>query len=296
MTNTYNKNLVRKNKINTAAESAIMYVILILTAFCVLAPLYIVLVTSFMSKAEAMSPTFKLWPEEFTWSGYEEVFSYTSGMGDTIPTVVRGFINTMIIVIPTSIIGTFISALSAYSFAKINFKSKKFLFTILLGTMMIPGTISMIPAYVIYDSIGWTDTFLPLMIPGLLGGASSVFFLRQFYYSIPDALVDAAKIDGLSNFGIFLKIMLPLSTSAVISQFVLAFVNGYNDFLTPLIYLQTPTKYTLQIALNFFRGTYTANYSVVMAGAVVSLVPTILIYLFGQRYFVDGIATTGMKL
>ena len=296
MTNTNSKKLTIKNKITNTTEYIIMYAILILTAFCVLAPLYIVLTTSFMSKAEAMSPTFKLWPEEFTLSGYEEVFSYTSGMGDTIPTVVRGFINTMIIVIPTSIVGTFISALSAYSFAKIKFKSTNVLFTILLGTMMIPGTISMIPAYVIYDSIGWTDTFLPLMIPGLLGGASSVFFLRQFYYSIPDALVDAAKIDGLSNFGIFLKIMLPLSTSAVISQFVLAFVNGYNDFLTPLIYLQTPTKYTLQIALNFFRGTYTANYSVVMAGAVVSLVPTILIYIFGQRYFVDGIATTGMKL
>lgn len=296
MTSADNKKLIMKTKINNAAKSIAIYAILILTAFCVLAPLYIVLVTSFMSKAEAMSPTFKLWPDEFTWDGYNEVFSYTSGMGDTIPTVVRGFINTMIIVIPTSIIGTFISALSAYSFAKINFKSKKLLFTILLGTMMIPGTISMIPAYVIYDSIGWTDTFLPLMIPGLLGGASSVFFLRQFYYSIPDALVDAAKIDGLSNFGIFLKIMLPLSTSAVISQFVLAFVNGYNDFLTPLIYLQTPTKYTLQIALNFFRGTYTANYSVVMAGAVVSLAPTILIYIFGQKYFVEGIATTGMKL
>lgn len=291
----YNK-LAAANKTKQLVANIFKYSFLILMALFILAPLYIVLVTSLMSEREAMSPAFKLWPEDFSLHGYEQVFSYKSGLGDGIPTVVRGFLNTMMIVIPVSVVGTFVAALSAFSFAKIKFKGKNLLFTILLGTMMIPGTISMIPAYVIYDKIGWTDTVLPLLIPGLLGGASTVFFLRQFYYSIPTDLMEAAKIDGLSNFGIFIKIMLPLSLPAVISQFVLSFVNVYNEYLGPLLYLYSPEKYTLQIALNFFRGTYATDYSVVMAGAVVSLIPTIVLYLFGQKYFVEGIATTGMKL
>lgn len=285
-----------KYKAATVASNIFKYGFLILMAAAILVPLYIVFVTSLMSESEAMSPEFKLWPEEFSLDGYREVFSYKSGYNDKIPTVVRGFLNTMILVIPVSVVGTFVAALSAFSFAKINFKGKKLLFTILLGTMMIPGTISMIPAYVLYDKIGWTDSFLPLMVPGLLGGASTVFFLRQFYYTIPTELMEAARIDGLSNFGIFLRIMFPLSMPAVISQFVITFVGVYNDYLGPLLYIYSPEKYTLQIALKFFHGTYYANYSVVMAGAVVSLLPTILLYLFGQKYFVEGIATTGMKL
>ena len=189
-----------------------------------------------------------------------------------------------------------VAALAAFAFAKLEYKSKNVLFAILLGTMMIPGTITLIPSYVIFDKIGWVDTFLPLMIPAMLGGASCVFFLRQFYFSIPNDLMDAAKIDGLGNFGIFFSIMLPLSMPALIAQLVLAFVSSYNAYLGPLLYLQSPEKYTLQIALQFFKGTYTTDWAVVMAGATVSLIPTLALYLFGQKYFIEGIATSGMKL
>ena len=296
MIKTQNNKVTVKHKTATILSNVFKYGFLILMAAAILVPLYIVLITSFMSESEAMSPEFKIWPEEFSLEGYREVFNYKSGFDDKIPTVIRGFLNTMILVIPVSLVGTFVAALSAFSFAKINFKGKNLLFTILLGTMMIPGTISMIPAYVLFDKIGWTDSFLPLIVPGLLGGAGTVFFLRQFYYTIPTELMEAARIDGLSNFGIFLRIMFPLSMPAVISQFVIMFVGVYNDYLGPLLYIYSPEKYTLQIALKFFQGTYYANYSVVMAGAVVSLLPTIILYLFGQKYFVEGIATTGMKL
>ena len=273
-----------------------VYAVLIFAVVLVLGPLYIVLVTSFMDKSQAMSPTFALWPDDFNLHGYIEVFTYTSGGGDTIPTVVRGFINTMITVIPTTVVGTLISALSAYAFAKIRFNGSRFLFSVLIGTMMIPGTITLIPSYIIFDRIGWTDTFLPLVVPGLLGSASTVFFLRQFYYAIPDDLLEASRVDGLSNIGAFFKIILPLSVPALVSQLILNFVTGYNAYLGPLLYLFSPEKYTLQIALNFFRGTYQTDYAVIMAGAIVSLLPTTLMYLIGQRYFLEGIATSGMKL
>ena len=272
-----------------------IHVVLIFMALLILMPFYVVIITSFKTKIEAMN-TFTWWPNPFDFHGYVEALTYTSGHGDTMPTIVRGFINTLITTIPPVIVGVFVSALAAFAFAKLQFKSKKALFTILLSTMIIPGTISMIPSYVIFDKIGWVDTFYPFIVPGLLGGATMVFFLRQFYFSIPNDLVDAARIDGLNDFLIFVKIMLPLSVPALIAQFVLSFVGSYNAYLGPLLYLQSPNRYTLQIALSFFQGTNATDWAVVMAGAVLSLLPTLIIYFVGQKYFVQGIATSGMKL
>ena len=283
-------------KLKTRLKSAGIYAVLILAALVILGPLYIVLVISFMDKAEAMSPAFTLWPENFNLHGYIEVFSYTSGGTGALPTVVAGFINTMYVVVPPTFIGILMSALSAFAFSKMKFKGSNLMFSILLSTMMIPGTISMIPSFLIFDKIGWTDTFLPLMVPTFFGGAGTVFFLKQFFFSIPDDLIEASKVDGLSNFGAFRQIILPLSVPALVAQFVMQFVAGYNAYLGPLLYLYSPEKYTLQIALNFFKGTYSTDYSVVMAGAVSSLLPTTILYLIGQNYFLEGMATSGMKL
>lgn len=283
-------------KLKAKLKSAGIYAVLILAVLAILGPLYIVLVISFMDKAEAMSPSFTLWPENFNLHGYIEVFSYTSGGTGALPTVVAGFLNTMYVVVPPTLVGILMSALSAFAFSKMKFKGSNFLFSILLSTMMIPGTISMIPSFLIFDKIGWTDTFLPLMVPTFFGGAGTVFFLKQFFFSIPDDLIEASKVDGLSNFGAFRQIILPLSVPALVAQFVMQFVGGYNAYLGPLLYLYSPEKYTLQIALNFFKGTYSTDYSVVMAGAVSSLLPTIILYLIGQNYFLEGMATSGMKL
>lgn len=290
------ENISRKFNTKKFVSKAAIYFALLFVALCVLAPLYVVLITSFKTKTEAMDPSFSFWPKEFDLHGYIEVLTYTSGGGDELPTVIRGFLNTMLICIPTSVVGVLVSALAAFAFSKIRFKSKNILFAILLGTMMIPGTISMIPSYIIFDSIGWTDSFLPLIVPGLLGSASCVFFMRQFFYSIPDELIECAQIDGLTNFGIFLRVIIPLSMPALIAQFLLSFVGTYNAYLSPLIYLQSPENYTLQIALKFFEGTYNKDWAVVMAGAAISLAPTLILFLFGQKYFIDGIATTGIKM
>ena len=276
------------------AKTAI-YLGLILFALWILIPFYIVVITSFKTRIEAQSPEFTLWPKDgFHWDGYIEVLGYKAGYS-SIPVVWLGLLNTLLIVLPPTIIGLFTSSLAAYAFAKLRFKSKNFLFSVLLATMMIPGTIMLTPSYLLYDKIYWTGTAFPLMIPGMFGAAACVFFMRQFYMGIPTDLIEAAKLDGMGYFGIFFKIMVPLSVPALLAQGILGFIGGYNDYFGPYLYLTDPTMYTLQIALNSFQGTYASKWPTMMAGAVCALIPTLLIYILAQKYFIQGIATAGMK-
>lgn len=277
------------------AKTAI-YAGLILFALWVLVPFYIVFITSFKTRIEAQSPEFTLWPKDgFHWDGYLEVLTYKSG-GAAMSVVLRGFINTLWIVLPPTIVGLLCSSVAAYAFAKLRFRMKNFLFGFLLATMMIPGTVMLTPSYLLYDKIMWTGTPLPLMIPGMFGAAACVFFMRQFYTGIPTDLIEAAKLDGMGYIGIFLKIMVPLSVPALLAQGILGFIGGYNDYFGPYLYLTDPNLYTLQIALNSFQGTYATNWPTMMAGAIVALVPTVVIYIVAQKYFIQGIATAGMKL
>ncbi len=277
------------------AKTAI-YLGLILFALWILIPFYIVVITSFKTRIEAQSPEFTLWPKDgFHWDGYIEVLGYKAGYS-SIPVVWLGLLNTLLIVLPPTVIGLFTSSLAAYAFAKLRFKSKNFLFSVLLATMMIPGTIMLTPSYLLYDKIYWTGTAFPLMIPGMFGAAACVFFMRQFYMGIPTDLIEAAKLDGMGYFGIFFRIMVPLSVPALLAQGILGFIGGYNDYFGPYLYLTDPTMYTLQIALNSFQGTYASKWPTMMAGAVCALIPTLLIYILAQKYFIQGIATAGMKL
>ena len=266
-----------------------------LFALWILIPFSIVIVTSFKTAKDASNPQFHFFPEEWVLDGYKDVFTYNAGMGGA-PLLIRGFMNTLMIVLPPTILGLFCSAMSAYAFAKLRFKGKNLLFSALLMTMMIPGTIMLTPSYLIYNLLGWVDTPLPLMIPGMFGAATCVFFMRQFYAGIPTSLIEAAKLDGMGYFKIFWKIMVPLSVPALLAQGILGFIGGYNDYFGPYLYLQSPQWYTLQIALNSFQGTYSRNIPAMMAGALIALIPTLVIYIVAQKYFIEGIATSGMKL
>lgn len=293
------RNINNKNEQLTKAKQitgkVLIYIVLVLFALWILVPFSIVIVTSFKSVREASNPEFTFFPKEFTFDGYKGVFTYAAG-GEGMPILIRGFLNTFMIVIPPTVLGLFCSAMSAYAFAKLRFKGKNFLFTVLLMTMMIPGTIMLTPSYMIYSLLGWVDTPLPLMIPGMFGAATCVFFMRQFYSGIPTSLIEAAKLDGMGYFKIFWKIMVPLSVPALLAQGILGFIGGYNDYFGPYLYLQDPKWYTLQIALNSFQNTYSRNIPAMMAGAVIALIPTLIIYIVAQKYFIEGIATSGMKL
>jgi multiple sugar transport system permease protein len=273
------------------------YAFLIAVALFILIPFYVIFITSFKTRVEAISIPFTWLPREgWQLDGYANVLlTDASGGGAGPSTILRGFRNTMIITIPATLSGLLTSALSAYAFAKLRFRGKKVSFALLLATMMIPGIIMLVPSYMIYDALGLVDTFFPLIVPGMFGAAAAVFFLRQYFQGIPDELIEAARIDGMSEFGIFFKIMMPLSKPALLAQGILGFIGGYNDYFGPLLYLHNPKRYTLQIALAYFEGTYVFDWPTVMAGAVITLVPTIVIFLAAQKYFVEGITMTGIK-
>ena len=287
----------KMTKIRKIVSLTLIYTAIVLFAIWILAPFSMVIITSFKTRKEASDPVFHFFPEKWSFDGYKEVFTYTSGVDDSeIPVMLKGFLNTLIIVLPPTIIGLFVSAMSAYAFAKLRFKGKNVFFSALLLTMMIPGTIMLTPSYLIYDMLGWVDTPLPLMLPGMFGAATCVFFMRQFYAGIPTSLVEAAKLDGMGYFKIFWKIMVPLSVPALFAQGILGFIGGYNDYFGPYLYLHEPEWYTLQLALASFKGTYSYNIPTVMAGALVALIPALVIYIVAQKYFIEGIATSGMKI
>ena len=287
----------REAKAKRLLGKILAYVILIGMLLFVLIPFYIIFVTSFKTQSEAIAIPFTIFPKVFTLDGYETVlFNDASGGAMGVSTVLLGFWNTFRTVIPMTLLAIATSSFAAFCFAKLNFPCKRLFFTVLLASMMIPGIVTLMPSYLIYDMLYLTDTYFPLIVPTMFGTATCVFFLRQFFYGIPDSLIEAAKIDGMSLFGIHLKIMIPLSKSAFFAQAVLIFMGGYNDYFGPLLYLWSPEKYTLQIALNFFVGLYDKNYGTIMAGCIVSIVPLLALYLLCQRSFVEGIATSGMKL
>ncbi len=284
---------IQNNSVNKA-KKAVTHALLILFLLWILIPFYIVIVTSFKSLEEANSPNFTWFPVKgFSFEGYKRVFE--SPIANSYTAILTGFWNTLWIIIPPTLIGLTTSALAAYAFAKLRFRGKNILFGVLLSTMMIPGIVTLVPSFTIYDVIGWRKTPLPLMIPGMFGAAACVFYLRQFFMGIPTETLEAARIDGLGYLGIFFRMMVPLAVPALIAQGVLGFVGGYNDYFAPLLYLTQPPMQTLQIALTTFVSQYNADWPAIMAGTIVALLPTVAIYIVAQKYFIEGIATSGLK-
>ena len=261
------------------------HILLLLILFFVLAPFSIPLATSFQSEYEANNAVFHLWPKEFTWQAYYDVlFKKMAGTS-----VLKGLKNTLWIYLPGIIVGLYTSSMAAYAFAKLEFRLKNFMFSVLLATMMLPNCMGTIASYLLYDTIGWVNTPYPLMIPRMFGNIGIVFFLKQYYAGIPDDIMGAAKVDGLGIVGIFTHIMLGLAKPAIFAQFILTFIGAYNDYMGPLLYLQDASMYTLQIALAFFAGVYTQNWPLRMAATVVAMLPLIIMYLISNRYVLKGL-------
>ncbi len=195
-----------------------------------------------------------------------------------------------------SILGTILSSsMVAYSFARLRWPGRDQLFVVLLATMMLPGAVTMIPVFLIFRSLGWIDTLRPLWLPSFFGGAFSVFLLRQFFMTIPNDLEDAAKIDGCSYFGIYWRIMLPLIKPALAALTIMTFMGSWNNFMGPLIYINSPEKMPLAYALQLFQGAHGAEYGLLMAASTMVMLPVLLVFFFTQRYFIQGITLTGIK-
>lgn len=212
--------------------------------------------------------------------------------------LLSGFMNSMIIVVFVLVIGLFVSTMAAYAFAKIEFPFKDAIFLSLLGTMMIPFSVVMIPQFIGFSHINWTDTLLPLIVPGLFGNIVVIFFLRQYLAGgLPNELVEAAKLDGSSFFRTFWTIALPVAKPAVAAQAALTFMHIWNDFMGPLIYLSSPQKQTIQVLIASMQSQYmgSSNYPVILAASIISMIPVILVFFFCQRYFIESMAISGLK-
>lgn len=269
------------------------YVLLGIFIFFVLSPFYVLFATSIMNKFEANATNFRFWPKEGVyWDSYYQVLFESFGGYS----VMKGFFNTLLYYLPSSLVGVFVSAMSAYAFARMNFRLKDTMFAILMGTMMIPNNMSLIISFLLYDKIGWINTPLPLMIPRMFGTIGIVFFLRQYYLGVPADLIGCAKLDGLGHFGIFMQIMLPISVPMLAAQFILYFIGGYNDYMGPMLYLPSADKATLQLVLAQYEDPRIQNWPLRTAGCIVAMSPLILLYLLSQKFILMDLSVgSGFK-
>lgn len=272
----------------------LVYFCLILVAVVIIVPFLIAIVTS-------LTPEIILVEQGFQWyTGYIDIGYYSRLLfTDEFGTFYKCFLNTVAYIMPPLLVGTFCSALAAYAFARINFTGKNLIFGLMLVSMVIPGIITTFPSYLLFIQVykvnDWFPAF-PLIVPGMFGAVGTMFFLKQYFSTLPRELEEAAEMDGLSRFGIFMKIILPLSTPAIITQLLLGFNGMYNDYLGPLLYLGgQPDLYTVQLFVNGLSSKLNPCYPLIMAGGVIALLPTLILYLSGQKYFVEGIVMTGIK-
>ncbi|MFH1540785.1 MAG: carbohydrate ABC transporter permease [Elusimicrobiota bacterium] len=202
--------------------------------------------------------------------------------------------NSLIIAIAITILSLFVNALAAFAFAKLNFPGKEKIFALLLTTLMVPGQMTMIPVFLILKSLGLLNSYFGLIIPAM-ASAFNIFLIRQFMSSIPNELIESARIDGCSDFRIFWNIILPLCKPVLAALGVFAFMGAWNNFLWPLIVLTKESKYTLPVALANLSGEYATDYGLLMGGSLIVVAPMILIFLFAQKFIIGSFSTTGLK-
>lgn len=251
-------------------------------------PFYWMLKTSFLTDSQALEMPPRLWLSFPLYFGnYREVFELAA--------TGRAIGNSLFIAVVSTAGVLLTSSLAAFAFAKLRFPGEKKLFGLLFATMLIPSQVTLIPLYVVFSKIGWVDTHLPLIVPQIMVNAYGVFLIRQFMVSVPDSYIEAAKLDGAGYLRIYAGIMLPLCKPALVTLGMFTFVGNWNNFVGPLIYLNTEELFTLPLIINSFRSAYAVDWGLLMAGSTVAVLPLLLIYLFAQRSFIEGIAATGLK-
>ena len=280
----------RRTRMYNPVTSVIKHILLIATGFLMIYPLLWMLVSSFRPTDEIFRDT-SLIPKGIT------LANYTYGWSALNQPFGHYLINSGIVVLGC-IIGNVLScSLAAYAFARLKFTGRTILFAVMLLTIMIPYHVVLVHQYILFQQFGWVNTFLPLIVPKLLGtDAFFVFLMVQFIRGLPKELDEAARIDGCGHFNTFLRIILPLMVPAVATTAIFTFIWMWNDFLSSLIYLIDPSMYTVPLALRaFLDSTGSSNWGAMFAMSIVSLIPVFLAFLFGQRFLIRGIATTGIK-
>ncbi len=267
-------------------KTVLLYVVLILMACIMLIPFAWMISSSLKFEKDVFSFPIVWIPSEPQWDNYVQIWS-------KVP-LLTGFFNTAKLTLCTTVLQLLTSSFAAYAFAKLEFKGRDTLFLMYVMTIAIPWQVYMVPQYKLMTAVGLTDSHIGIILMHAFT-AMGVFLMRQFFISIPNDLLEAARIDGLSEYGIWMKLMLPLSKPAVATLCITSFTFEWNDFMGPLIYLSSRGKKTLQLMLRMFNTQYSSNYALIMAAAVVALIPVLILFLFLQKYFVEGVAHSGIK-
>ena len=228
-------------------------------------------------------------PDPIDWANYVEVWN--------IVPLASGLLNSVIVTTLVVVVGTFSSTMAAFAFAKLDFPYKRAIFVALLATIMVPIVVLIIPQFLLYVELGWIDTLLPLIVPGLLGNVTMIFFLRQYMLGLATELLEAAKLDGAGFFRIYWSIFLPLCKPAIAANVIIIFMATWNDYLGPLIFTNSPENATVQLVIASFSAYYQeqTDFPMVMTASIIAILPVVILFIAVQKYFVDSFAFSGIK-
>lgn len=277
----------RLNLLPATPSRAVLHIILILTSIIAIIPFVWMIATSLKGPAEVMTATPTFLPTEWRWQNYAEAFNQ-------IP-FARFYFNTIFVTVMRVVGQMLIASLAAYGFARMRFPGRNLLFIGVLAILMVPGQVTLIPNYVLLKNLGWLDSYQGLIIPSLFS-AFGTFLLRQFFMTIPQDLLDAAVLDNCNPIQEFWYVALPLARPVMIAFGVIVSLWSWNDFLWPLIVTSSTNMQMLSVGLAYFQTQYVTNYAVMMAAATLSMLPIIVVFVIAQRYLIEGITMTGLKL
>ena len=274
-----------KLKLSAILGKTFIYLLVVGIALVLLVPFFWTISTALKTPQQTLKIPMEWIPNPVMWQNFVTAW--------TVKPFAIYYRNSLLIA-ALNIIGQILScSLVAYGFSRLRFPGRDALFLVVLGTMMIPFQILIIPRFILFKNLGWLDSLLPLIVPQFFAGAFNIFLLRQFFMTIPTELDDAAKIDGCNHFDIFWRIILPLSKPALGAVMVFEFLGSWDDFLGPLIYISKDANYTVALGLNAFRNDFFMEWNIFMAAAAVAMVLPLAIFFIAQEYFIGGIALTG---
>lgn len=281
------KNDKGNNKRNTLIMKWVLTIILLIGGIMMVTPLIWMISTSFKTEGEVFKYPFQFITDNFSFNNYKKVWTGRNSF-------VIFYKNSLIITVFSVIGQVLVSSLAAYSFARIDFVGKNKVFLLYLATMMIPSQVTIIPKFLMFDAVGLLDTHIALVIQSVFS-VMGVFMLRQFFLSIPFELSESALIDGASEIRIWWDVVLPLAKTPITSLVILSFVWSWNDYQTPLIFLRKKELYTIPVALDFFMDDMGTKYALMMAASTSAIIPVIIVFLLGQKQFIESIASSGIK-
>ena len=265
----------------------LLYFLLGIYALITLIPFLWALSASFKPLSEIVSGTANFLPQNFTLDNYKRIFLQE-------PLFLRWLLNSLLIAVSVTLFNLIFNSMAGYALARLQFRGRQMWFFLILAVLAVPTQVTLIPTFLILKSIGWLNSYQGMIVPSMIN-ATFIFMMRQFFVNFPRELEEAAQLDGLSRFGTFRQIVLPLAKPALAAQAIFVFMGSWNNFLMPVVILFDPEMFTLPLGLNSFKGQYISYWNYIMAASMVFTLPVLAIYAFFNRYFIEGVTFTGGK-